>query len=152
MYVSTCATPRAYMHGAHIYLIYIYDQCLPCFSCREEDGKNAHLQAMDGAKERLSLYRADVLDYNALRAAFCLCDGVFHVASPVSNDPVSSASNKHSIFWMFMCIRNLIPATYYAGACVGCCRGNKECHQRCGRHGRPTRGVYFVLRRCPYEP
>jgi hypothetical protein len=54
-----------------------------------EDCKNAHLHALDGAEERLSMYRADVLDYKSLRSAFSLCDGVFHVASPVSNDPVS---------------------------------------------------------------
>uniref|UniRef100_A0A0E0MUT2 NAD-dependent epimerase/dehydratase domain-containing protein n=1 Tax=Oryza rufipogon TaxID=4529 RepID=A0A0E0MUT2_ORYRU len=51
------------------------------------DIKNAHLHVLDGAREGLSLYRADVLDRNSLRAAFALCDGVFHVASPVSNDP-----------------------------------------------------------------
>lgn len=59
--------------------------CLPT-----ADIKNAHLHVLDGAREGLSLYRADVLDRNSLRAAFALCDGVFHVASPVSNDPVSS--------------------------------------------------------------
>jgi nucleoside-diphosphate-sugar epimerase len=54
-----------------------------------EDSKNAHLLALEGAEERLSLCRADVLDYDSLRAAFRGCHGVFHVASPVSNDPVS---------------------------------------------------------------
>ncbi|GJN38004.1 hypothetical protein PR202_gb27010 [Eleusine coracana subsp. coracana] len=51
-----------------------------------EDRKNAHLHALDGAKEHLSLYRADVLDCKALSAAFSSCAGVFHVASPVSDD------------------------------------------------------------------
>lgn len=51
-----------------------------------DDRKNAHLHELDGAKERLSLYRADVLDYKSLCAAFSSCDGVFHVASPVSDD------------------------------------------------------------------
>ncbi|KAB8089453.1 hypothetical protein EE612_014401 [Oryza sativa] len=50
--------------------------------------KNAHLLALDGAGERLTLCRADVLDSESLRAAFAGCHGVFHVASPVSNDPV----------------------------------------------------------------
>ncbi|KAL6847134.1 hypothetical protein ACP4OV_022987 [Aristida adscensionis] len=66
-----------------------------------EDRKHAHLQALDGAERRLSMCSADVLDYNSLRAAFCSCDGVFHVASPVSNDPKTFA---------------------------GCNPGNKECH------------------------
>ncbi|CAM0942936.1 unnamed protein product [Alopecurus aequalis] len=51
------------------------------------DGKNAHLLALDGAEERLTLCRADVLNYDSLRAAFQGCHGLFHVASPVSNDP-----------------------------------------------------------------
>lgn len=51
------------------------------------DSKNAHLLALEGAEERLSLCRADVLDFGSLRAAFGGCQGVFHVASPVSNDP-----------------------------------------------------------------
>jgi nucleoside-diphosphate-sugar epimerase len=53
------------------------------------DSKNAHLLALDGAEERLTLCRADVLNYDSLRAAFSGCHGVFHIASPVSNDPVS---------------------------------------------------------------
>ncbi|KAG2609335.1 hypothetical protein PVAP13_4KG323958 [Panicum virgatum] len=51
------------------------------------DSKNAHLLALEGARERLTLCCADVLDYESLRAAFSGCHGVFHVASPVSNDP-----------------------------------------------------------------
>ncbi|RLN22984.1 cinnamoyl-CoA reductase 2-like [Panicum miliaceum] len=52
------------------------------------DRKNAHLRSLDGAEERLSLCRADLLDYKSLCAAFTSCDGVFHVASPLSdNDP-----------------------------------------------------------------
>ncbi|XP_072149353.1 cinnamoyl-CoA reductase 1 isoform X1 [Setaria viridis] len=47
------------------------------------DAKNAHLAALDGAAERLRLFRVDVLDYGAVAAAVAGCDGVFHVASPV---------------------------------------------------------------------
>ncbi|KAL6600304.1 hypothetical protein ACP70R_045104 [Stipagrostis hirtigluma subsp. patula] len=49
--------------------------------------KNAHLQTLDGARERLQLCYADVMDYKSLCAAFHGCDGVFHVASPLSKDP-----------------------------------------------------------------
>uniref|UniRef100_A0A0D9YZZ7 NAD-dependent epimerase/dehydratase domain-containing protein n=1 Tax=Oryza glumipatula TaxID=40148 RepID=A0A0D9YZZ7_9ORYZ len=49
--------------------------------------KNAHLLDLEGAKERLTLCRADVLDFASLRAAFAGCHGVFHIASPVSKDP-----------------------------------------------------------------
>lgn len=51
------------------------------------DRKNAHLLALEGAEQRLTLCRADVLDYDGLCAAFRGCHGIFHVASPVSNDP-----------------------------------------------------------------
>nr|CAB3480905.1 unnamed protein product [Digitaria exilis] len=51
------------------------------------DSKNAHLLELEGAKEKLSLLRADIMDPESLRAAFSGCHGVFHVASPVSNDP-----------------------------------------------------------------
>ncbi|CAH9083029.1 unnamed protein product [Cuscuta europaea] len=52
-----------------------------------EDEKNSHLKELEGAKERLSLMRADLLDYQSLRAAIHGCDGVFHTASPVTDDP-----------------------------------------------------------------
>ncbi|EAY87970.1 hypothetical protein OsI_09394 [Oryza sativa Indica Group] len=52
------------------------------------DRKNAHLLALEGADERLSLRRADVLDFDGLLAVFAGCHGVFHVACPLSNrDP-----------------------------------------------------------------
>lgn len=47
------------------------------------DGKNAHLAALDGAAERLRLFKADLLDNGSLAAAITGCDDVFHVACPV---------------------------------------------------------------------
>ncbi|XP_039134976.1 cinnamoyl-CoA reductase 1-like [Dioscorea cayenensis subsp. rotundata] len=52
-----------------------------------EDPKNLHLKGLEGAEERLILYKADVLDYESICLAFDGCDGIFHVASPVTNDP-----------------------------------------------------------------
>lgn len=52
-----------------------------------DDPKNAHLRELDGAKERLTLCRADLLDFDSLREAIAGCDGVFHTASPVTDDP-----------------------------------------------------------------
>lgn len=54
-----------------------------------EDPKNGHLRELEGAEERLSLYKADLLDLESLKAAIDGCDGVFHTASPVTDDPVS---------------------------------------------------------------
>ncbi|XP_057967578.1 cinnamoyl-CoA reductase 1-like [Malania oleifera] len=52
-----------------------------------DDPKNSHLREMEGAKERLTLCKADLLDYESLKAAIDGCDGVFHPASPVTDDP-----------------------------------------------------------------
>ncbi|KAJ1290214.1 hypothetical protein BS78_02G226200 [Paspalum vaginatum] len=52
------------------------------------DPKNAHLRQLDGAPDRLFLFKADVLDRDALAAAAAGCEGVFHVASPVPADKV----------------------------------------------------------------
>ncbi|KQJ95897.1 cinnamoyl-CoA reductase 2 [Brachypodium distachyon] len=53
----------------------------------DDVAKNAHLTALDGAAERLSLFRADLLDQESLAAAFRGCEGVFHTACPVTEDP-----------------------------------------------------------------
>ncbi|KAL2533992.1 Cinnamoyl-CoA reductase 1 [Abeliophyllum distichum] len=52
-----------------------------------DDPKNSHLRELEGAKERLILCRADLNDYESLREAINGCDGVFHTASPVTDDP-----------------------------------------------------------------
>lgn len=54
-----------------------------------DDPKNAHLKALPGAGERLILCKADLLDYDAICRAVQGCQGVFHTASPVTDDPVS---------------------------------------------------------------
>jgi cinnamoyl-CoA reductase len=59
--------------------------------CRPaDDPKNAHLWALDGAAERLTMVRVDLLDRDTLRAAFHGCDGVIHTASPMHDTPVST--------------------------------------------------------------
>ncbi|KAG2644303.1 cinnamoyl-CoA reductase 2-like isoform X2 [Panicum virgatum] len=52
------------------------------------DPKNTHLRRVEGAPESLLLFKADVLDRDALAAAVAGCEGVFHVASPVPADKV----------------------------------------------------------------
>ncbi|XP_011034539.1 PREDICTED: cinnamoyl-CoA reductase 2-like isoform X1 [Populus euphratica] len=51
------------------------------------DPKNSHLRELEGAQERLTLCKADLLDYESLKEAIQGCDGVFHTACPVTNDP-----------------------------------------------------------------
>eukprot|EP00268_Persea_americana_P034251 TRINITY_DN3391_c0_g1_i4.p1 TRINITY_DN3391_c0_g1~~TRINITY_DN3391_c0_g1_i4.p1 ORF type:complete len:331 (+),score=43.58 TRINITY_DN3391_c0_g1_i4:103-1095(+) len=52
-----------------------------------EDPKNSHLRALEGADQRLILCKADLLDFESLREAIKGCDGVFHTASPVTDNP-----------------------------------------------------------------
>nr|GEW69738.1 bifunctional polymyxin resistance protein, ArnA [Tanacetum cinerariifolium] len=52
-----------------------------------DDAKNNHLRELEGAKERLTLWKADLLDLESLHEAIIGCDSVFHTASPVTNDP-----------------------------------------------------------------
>uniref|UniRef100_A0ACD5Y1B2 Uncharacterized protein n=2 Tax=Avena sativa TaxID=4498 RepID=A0ACD5Y1B2_AVESA len=52
-----------------------------------DDAKNAHLRGLAGAAERLTMCKADLLDADALRHAIAGCHGVFHTASPVTDDP-----------------------------------------------------------------
>ncbi|XP_010557803.1 PREDICTED: tetraketide alpha-pyrone reductase 1-like [Tarenaya hassleriana] len=52
--------------------------------------KTEHLLALEGAKEGLKLFQADLLDEGSFDEAVHGCDGVFHTASPVfitANDP-----------------------------------------------------------------
>ncbi|VVA90396.1 unnamed protein product [Arabis nemorensis] len=45
--------------------------------------KTAHLLALDGANERLKLFKADLLEEGSFEQAIKGCDAVFHTASPV---------------------------------------------------------------------
>ncbi|KAL5574472.1 hypothetical protein UlMin_016171 [Ulmus minor] len=52
-----------------------------------DDPKNSHLRELEGAKDRLYLLKADLLDYESLKEAIKGCTGVIHTASPVTDDP-----------------------------------------------------------------
>jgi nucleoside-diphosphate-sugar epimerase len=54
----------------------------------DDVAKNAHLRSLEGAAERLTLFRVDLLDKESIAAAFRGCEGVFHTACPVTDDPV----------------------------------------------------------------
>ncbi|KAJ1410236.1 hypothetical protein SESBI_22150 [Sesbania bispinosa] len=52
--------------------------------------KVEHLLKLDGAKERLQLFKAELLEEGSFDSAIDGCDGVFHTASPIQfivNDP-----------------------------------------------------------------
>ncbi|XP_075645424.1 phenylacetaldehyde reductase-like isoform X1 [Castanea sativa] len=54
--------------------------------------KTEHLLSLDGAKERLQLFKADLLEEGSFDSAVDGCQGVFHTASPITftaSDPQS---------------------------------------------------------------
>lgn len=55
------------------------------------DKKVGHLWGLEGAKERLQLVRADLLEEGSFDDAVMACDGVFHTASPVITKSDSKA-------------------------------------------------------------
>ncbi|GMN26255.1 hypothetical protein TIFTF001_001239 [Ficus carica] len=48
--------------------------------------KTEHLTSLDGAKERLQLFKANLLEEGSFDSVVNGCDGVFHTASPVYFD------------------------------------------------------------------
>jgi len=55
-----------------------------------DPNKTEHLRMLDGAKERLHLFKADLVEEGSFDPVVDGCDGVFHTASPVNllpNDP-----------------------------------------------------------------
>ncbi|KAB2606207.1 CAD protein [Pyrus ussuriensis x Pyrus communis] len=48
--------------------------------------KTEHLHALDGAQDRLQLFKANLLEEGSFDSAVEGCDGVFHTASPFYND------------------------------------------------------------------
>jgi hypothetical protein len=44
--------------------------------------ENIHLQALDGAKDRLHLFKASLLEEGSFDSAIAGCECVFHTASP----------------------------------------------------------------------
>ncbi|XP_057457884.1 cinnamoyl-CoA reductase 1 [Lotus japonicus] len=52
-----------------------------------DDPKNGHLRELEGASDRLTLIKVDLLELNSVRAAVHGSHGVFHTASPVTDNP-----------------------------------------------------------------
>lgn len=74
-------------------LVMEYLMMLFSFVGHLDDPKNSHLKELKGAKDRLILCKADLQDYESLCQAINGCEGVFHTASPVTDDPVTNLSN-----------------------------------------------------------
>ncbi|KAI3724562.1 hypothetical protein L2E82_36343 [Cichorium intybus] len=68
-----------------------------------DEKKNGHLKKLENAEERLKLFKADLLDYGNLCAAFDGCNGVLHVASPVPSGHVSNPQLKDFLIPILIC-------------------------------------------------
>ncbi|XP_035541105.1 cinnamoyl-CoA reductase 1-like isoform X2 [Juglans regia] len=53
----------------------------------DDPKKTEHLLTLDGAKERLHLFKADLLEEGSFDSLVDGCEGVFHTACPVYMDP-----------------------------------------------------------------
>ena len=56
------------------------------FISTDDPTKTEHLLALEGAKERLHLFKADLLEEGSFDSIVEGCEGVFHTASPVMLD------------------------------------------------------------------
>jgi len=68
--------------------------------------KTVHLLALDGAKERLHLCKADLLEVGSFESIVDGCDGVFHTASPVlltPKDPKVLLLFQRLVSWSLKC-------------------------------------------------
>ena len=60
------------------------------FTFTGDPKKTLHLTSLDGAKQRLELFKADLLEEGSFDSVVEGCEGVFHLASPCVaqvNDP-----------------------------------------------------------------
>lgn len=54
-------------------------------SFQDDPKKTGHLLALEGAKDRLQLFKANLLEEGSFDAAVAGCEGVFHTASPFTH-------------------------------------------------------------------
>ncbi|XP_048334322.1 cinnamoyl-CoA reductase CAD2 isoform X2 [Ziziphus jujuba] len=97
-------------------------------SVRDPDDprKTEHLLSLEGAKERLHLLRADLLEEGAFDALVEGCEGVFHTASPTTlsaNDPqlwyILSKTLAEEAAWKFAKENGIDLVTIHPGVVIG---------------------------------
>jgi nucleoside-diphosphate-sugar epimerase len=59
--------------------------------------KTGHLKRLQNADENLRLFKADLLEYDAMVAAIAGCQGVFHVATPVPSEDLTDPEASYVI-------------------------------------------------------
>ncbi|KAB1226403.1 Tetraketide alpha-pyrone reductase 1 [Morella rubra] len=70
----------------------------------DDPKRTNHLVELDGAKERLHLFKANLLEEGSFDAAIQGCDGVFHTASPFYNDVKDPQDSGH---WCWIHVKSV---------------------------------------------
>lgn len=91
--------------------------------------KTKHLLALDGAVDRLHLYKANLLEEGSFDAVVDGCEGVFHTASPFTytvNDPqvIFTHTHTHRMIhtYMSMCAYVRVRTHVYMTLCMYYCK------------------------------
>lgn len=71
----------------------------------DDSKKTKHLLSLDGAKERLHLFKADLLEEGSFDSLVDGCEGVLHTASPVSLSPNDPQVTKYPSIFQHLHIR-----------------------------------------------
>lgn len=93
--------------------------CIVQFST--DTGNTKHLLALDGAEERLHLFKANLLEEGSFDSIVDGCDGVFHTASPVSlsvNDPQVNYSLAIMDVLYSICVNMILKIKLIPGFCL----------------------------------
>ena len=97
-FISWKHVPLSFLHDQQaLFLIdFLYNLFVLLINTTDDPTKTEHLLALDGAKERLHLFKANLLEEGAFDSMVDGCEGVFHTASPfyhtVSNPQVHPTS------------------------------------------------------------
>lgn len=81
--------------------------------------KFAHLWKLEGAKERLRLVKADLMEEGSFDNAIMGCQGVFHTASPVLKPTSNPEACHYKLFFLvtlsfvYLLLDYLFSMTFY---------------------------------------
>lgn len=78
----------------------LYGSCTLLYPA-DDSKKTNHLLVLDGAKERLHLFKANLLEEGSFDAAIQGCEGVFHTASPFYHDVKDPEVNPSLLFFEY---------------------------------------------------
>ncbi|RVW20373.1 Cinnamoyl-CoA reductase 1 [Vitis vinifera] len=81
--------------------------------------KTQHLLSLDGAQERLHLFKADLLEKGSFDSVVDGCDGVFHTSSPVALEAINPQTLAEEAAWKFSKENGIDMVTINPGWVIG---------------------------------